>query len=704
MSKTKRIIAAVTAAIITATSYAAISVSAEDNGGSDYGFVSSSVSAQTDKNEAAVSNAQLYDKLGQLLKQGDSLKYGEALYTTGTPDGEKWTKDFYEQRVDFYGEEFLAKYIANGEFLRDKVVSDMEELTTKENNSGLKEISEDINEYMRSNGISGFTYVREVDGVEKIFISYDGFYEKIKAYVVDTGVDESLVVYQQSQDYVMVSEKSVKEFTFDEVNTMSTEEVVTLFAEKGLTKDNGYFVYGQGDEAEYIYTSTWNIHLFAEDYLIDKTVEEIITDYPPYQNGSCIYDKGESLWDSDRIVSSLALPEEYFEVTVFKNRVIVKGADSTDKYKIACNCEIRCKLPEGQECASVRNAALNYLQLREDFDEMVVDDAVPYYGKEKTAAQKYGDVIAEYMAKNSIQGVVSRSVPDEKLSIGFHGDYEDQVRAYIAEIGLDESDIPYEVEKLPDFMGFDLDNTTVTTVNEPTEVTTTTTSITTLPSVLKGDANCDEQVDLADAVMIMQSLANPNKYGIDGTAEHHLTEQGKLNGDMNGDGLTVGDAQLIQRKLLGIIEVAEADTKTAEFQFESTVDWHCHDTKSYFWESCSGNGCDAVISDTEELKAYLAEFYNEETITYYLEKYDDSFFENNVLLLDSINQPAGGEVGFKVDNVEFSDDEIYVSVKNTINGGEEVITLCLAQISVPKEAYDRQNVNWNVSYSPIAVS
>lgn len=193
MSKTKRIIAAVTAAIITATSYAAISVSAEDNGGSDHGFVSSSVSAQTDKNEAAVSNAQLYDKLGQLLKQGDSLKYGEALYTTGTTDGEKWTKDFYEQRVDFYGEEFLAKYIVNGEFLRDKVVSDMAEITTKENNSGLKATAEDINEYMRSNGISGFTYVREVDGVERIFISYDGFFEKIKAYVVDTGVDESLV-------------------------------------------------------------------------------------------------------------------------------------------------------------------------------------------------------------------------------------------------------------------------------------------------------------------------------------------------------------------------------------------------------------------------------------------------------------------------------------------------------------------------------
>ncbi|MCR4796067.1 MAG: dockerin type I repeat-containing protein [Ruminococcus sp.] len=69
---------------------------------------------------------------------------------------------------------------------------------------------------------------------------------------------------------------------------------------------------------------------------------------------------------------------------------------------------------------------------------------------------------------------------------------------------------------------------------------------------LKGDANCDGQVDLSDAVMIMQALANPDKYGIGGTAEYHLTEQGKLNGDMNGDGLTVGDAQAIQKMLLGL--------------------------------------------------------------------------------------------------------------------------------------------------------
>ena len=77
---------------------------------------------------------------------------------------------------------------------------------------------------------------------------------------------------------------------------------------------------------------------------------------------------------------------------------------------------------------------------------------------------------------------------------------------------------------------------------------------------IDGDANCDGGLDLADAVLIMQALANPNKYGIDGIAENHLTELGRIKADMNGDGLTVGDAQAIQRKLLGLDDEKSEDT------------------------------------------------------------------------------------------------------------------------------------------------
>ena len=74
------------------------------------------------------------------------------------------------------------------------------------------------------------------------------------------------------------------------------------------------------------------------------------------------------------------------------------------------------------------------------------------------------------------------------------------------------------------------------------------------PEITTGDANCDDQMDMSDVVLIMQALANPNKYGENGTALNHLTGLGRLNADMDGDGLTVGDAQAIQMKLLGFTE------------------------------------------------------------------------------------------------------------------------------------------------------
>ena len=96
--------------------------------------------------------------------------------------------------------------------------------------------------------------------------------------------------------------------------------------------------------------------------------------------------------------------------------------------------------------------------------------------------------------------------------------------------------------------------TTTTTANTTTTKTSSTTATTvSKPSVTKeGDTNCDGKVDLADAILIMQSLANPNKYGIGGTADKPLTYQGKINGDVDKstEGLTANDALRIQEYLL----------------------------------------------------------------------------------------------------------------------------------------------------------
>jgi len=106
------------------------------------------------------------------------------------------------------------------------------------------------------------------------------------------------------------------------------------------------------------------------------------------------------------------------------------------------------------------------------------------------------------------------------------------------------------------------ETTTTTTTEKKDDTTTTTTSGKSDGKVtLWGDANCDGTVNLADAVLVMQSIANPSKYGLTGSEDTHITEQGQLNADVsgNGDGITNADALAIQKYKLDLIkELPEA--------------------------------------------------------------------------------------------------------------------------------------------------
>ena len=84
-------------------------------------------------------------------------------------------------------------------------------------------------------------------------------------------------------------------------------------------------------------------------------------------------------------------------------------------------------------------------------------------------------------------------------------------------------------------------NTTTTTSTTAKPVTTTATSAPAGDKVHYGDANCDGTTDISDAVLILQVMANPEKYPI--------TSHGVNNGDVcqRGDGLTSLDALSIQK-------------------------------------------------------------------------------------------------------------------------------------------------------------
>lgn len=77
---------------------------------------------------------------------------------------------------------------------------------------------------------------------------------------------------------------------------------------------------------------------------------------------------------------------------------------------------------------------------------------------------------------------------------------------------------------------------------------------------MRGDANCDGEIRLNDAVLIMQALGNADVYGVNGSSPSHITEKGISNGDVvggpdnkGGDLLTNNDALQIQKFLIHLV-------------------------------------------------------------------------------------------------------------------------------------------------------
>ena len=125
-------------------------------------------------------------------------------------------------------------------------------------------------------------------------------------------------------------------------------------------------------------------------------------------------------------------------------------------------------------------------------------------------------------------------------------------------------------------------------------------------STMVGDANSDGQVDLSDAVMIMQALANPNKYGVGGTDAHAITEQGWKNADCNGaaDGVSTNDALAIQMFLLGKGELS--DGKSTPVADATKI--HLKNT------SIEVEGENATVDGTTVTITHSGEFYVDGTL------------------------------------------------------------------------------------------
>ena len=290
-----------------------------------------------------------------------------------------------------------------------------------------------------------------------------------------------------------------------------------------------------------------------------------------------------------------------------------------------------------------------------------------------------GNKILEDFGKKIYQFRIT-NLPENYIYYGYQEDSLTLCGVYIDEFaeGNELSATAYLIDQSPDAPEIKYTTSAVSQVS-----TTTTTSVTsTVNDTTKGngDANCDGNVDMSDAVLIMQSIANPSKY--------KLTEEGKANADMNGDGVTSGDALAIQKKLLHLDDIAE-------IKCETIMDWYSlgHSISDFYNKGYKP----AVITNPDELKEYIEQAIPEENISSYLEKYNDSFFKDNVLLIYALQQTMGMNPAYAFVDTEVLDDQIKIYYKSAIQWGHPhpmFESICFAQVIVPKTAYNGQTVNW----------
>lgn len=143
-------------------------------------------------------------------------------------------------------------------------------------------------------------------------------------------------------------------------------------------------------------------------------------------------------------------------------------------------------------------------------------------------------------------------------------DHEELKKMYQSEYCITLDELP---ENLYSFAGEDDTQKTTTATVAPigtgTKTTTTTTATNTKPAPDKtviGDANGDGELSLADAVLIMQSLANPEGYSID-------KKNAEISDVVNkGDGITSMDALAIQMVNIKLLSVEDLPTTAEKIQ------------------------------------------------------------------------------------------------------------------------------------------
>ncbi|MBE6694901.1 MAG: hypothetical protein E7587_00455 [Ruminococcaceae bacterium] len=268
--------------------YFALHISKTFSDGFTYnGRTVSDIAAEMQENEL------IFNKLLQLLKAGDRLKYGELIYTEGTPEGEKWTKSLYDKTIEYYGEDFLINYVFGGEFDRARAEADLASAEVKAKQ--LEEARQEIYEaYHRSCA----------DEIEKIFSDFGAstvtkngklfvFIRKEQLATIEISDKESYILslakrrnYEHEEGDIPVFENSVTGFALEKIycQTFDGSQGYAESDSELIEKINSMIEAGQFDTDSVIISFSSSEELTEE--LFSGIRHENINITPKYQTSS----------------------------------------------------------------------------------------------------------------------------------------------------------------------------------------------------------------------------------------------------------------------------------------------------------------------------------------------------------------------------------------------------------------------------------
>lgn len=372
-----------------------------------------------------------------------------------------------------------------------------------------------------------------------------------------------------------------KSSSYAAVNAKDDSKVTVMVTNKNMTEKENAVIDLKNAEKEYKSAAVYAIYGDDEqikliDIIKDVKDNSVSVDLPAFSAAMVVvYDKADAFSDLKTYEETKTelVTKEYTDIegmTNDKGFVVVPIEDAKHLSKIIINGAVTSSA--GSSWATASCAVCMNAVSKDGENFWTYKDYSLTLGNKVSATVKFDGILTKSTGEGAdkVSEDLEATIADGKVELQKWWDASEKGESSTP----DSIDVKYSsIQVVYEYAQGDTPAVSTTTTTKATTTTTasnsttTTTAATTTSAgsgdILYGDANCDGGVDLADAVIIMQELANPNKFGVNGSDEHHITDKGLKNADCCniGDGVTNNDALAIQRYLLKLVDKLPTEIK-----------------------------------------------------------------------------------------------------------------------------------------------